>query len=59
LWLDIFQILYIEIVGIDPHEKIEIFNGINKNNINNELVNKRLNLWKELRLNIENIIDTS
>ena len=48
----------IEVVGIDPHDKIEIFNGVNKNSINNNLVDKRLELWKELRLNIENIINT-
>lgn len=46
----------IKIIGIDPHENINIFNGVNKNNISKTLVDKRLKLWKEFSLNIKNTI---
>lgn len=45
------------LIGIDPHDKIEIFNGINKNNIDNKLTKTRLLLWKKFRLNIEKTIE--
>ena len=46
----------IKIIGIDPHEKIYIFNGVNKDDISDVLVNKRLKLWKIFSTNIENTI---
>jgi hypothetical protein len=45
-----------KIIGIDPHDKIEIFNGQHKSKIDNKLTNTRLPLWKRFRLNIEKTI---
>jgi len=44
------------LIGIDPHDKIEIFNGVNKNDIDKKLTKTRLPLWKKFRLNIEKTI---
>lgn len=45
------------LIGIDPHDKIEIFNGIDNNNIEYNITEKRYNKFKEFRLKIENIIE--
>ena len=53
---DKFKKYNMEIVGIDPHEKIEIFNGVHFSEIDKELTHTRYNFYKGLRLNIEDII---
>jgi hypothetical protein len=45
-----------QIIGIDPHDKIQIFNGIDNCDINNNITDKRYSLFKEFRLKIEKII---
>ena len=46
----------IKIIGIDPHDKINVFNGVNKSDISDVLVNKRFKIYKKFRINIENTI---
>jgi hypothetical protein len=53
---DFCKIKNMKIIGIDPHDKIEIFNGIHKNKIDQKIVNTRIPLWKIFRENIETII---
>ena len=45
-----------KIIGIDPHDKIEIFNGVNKDNIDNNITEPRYTLWKKNRVIIEKTI---
>lgn len=44
------------IYGIDPHEKIEIFNGVKSENLQNDITNERFIKFKSFRENIEKII---
>lgn len=46
----------IKIIGIDPHDKINVFNGVNKSDISDVLVNNRFKIFKKFRINIENTI---
>jgi len=46
----------IKIYGIDPHDKIEIYNGKSKEEVSDDIKHKAKNLFEDIRINLENII---